>query len=85
MNDIFGSITAFQSASSAPRKARGDVEPHVPDRIMNMTDSLQLVNAFQGLPYSFLRCNPNTKRCAGGPNSGAMCESDSECELDPCP
>ena len=86
INDIYGSIQAFASAPGAPRKARADTAPSFPDRRINFTsDTLRIIGAFQGLPYPFLRCETDGNRCVGGPNDGAQCTTDSDCEHEPCP
>ncbi len=87
MNDIFGSIQTFQSSPLAPRKARADVEPSLLDGLENITDVLQLVNAFQGLPYSLLGISTcNDGRCTSGGSYGGMsCGTDEDCVANLCP
>ena len=52
ITDTLGVILAFGSTSNAPRKARADLEPNCVDVVINITDALQCLNGFNGLPYS---------------------------------
>ncbi len=49
--DCKGVVDRFVSAPCAPLKSRVDLEPAIPDRQINITDALQCVRAFQGVPY----------------------------------
>ena len=49
--DKLAVVWAYVSMSFAPRKARVDMEPRDLDRIINITDILEALRAFFGLPY----------------------------------
>ncbi len=51
--DVQAAIHAFQGVSSAAPLYWADVEPEVPNRVVNFNDVLQLVLAFTGQPYPF--------------------------------
>ena len=53
IGDVFGTVLAFQSAPGQPHKTRADLEPRCLDLLMNISDVLADVGAFQGLPYPF--------------------------------
>ncbi len=64
--DVVAIIGKFVNAPTAPIKARVDFEPATPDQLINISDALFAILAFQGLPYPFppgsvpcgLRSNP---------------------------
>ena len=60
--DVLGAIAKFAGAPNAMRKARADVEPAIPDQVINIGDVLHIVRAFQGLPYPF---SPGAPPCGG--------------------
>lgn len=51
--DVFAIINRFVSASGAPRKPRTELEPACLDLVSTISDVLQGINGFAGLPYSF--------------------------------
>jgi choice-of-anchor B domain-containing protein len=51
--DCVAILNKFANDSCAMLKSRADIEPHIPDQRINITDVLQCVNAFSGLPYPF--------------------------------
>ncbi len=53
MNDIMATVQRFQAVPTAPPTMQVDVDGQTPNRVINMTDVLQVVNAYQGEPYPF--------------------------------
>ncbi len=53
MDDIMATIQMFQASPSAPPLVWVDVDPQVPNKVVNMTDVMQMVGGFKGLPYPF--------------------------------
>jgi hypothetical protein len=51
--DILALLDKFANRANAPSKARVDLEPATPDRMINITDVTQALGAFQGLDYPF--------------------------------
>lgn len=51
--DIVATLRASVGDPAAPPISWVDVHPQVPDRVVNGTDILQVVNAFRGVPYPF--------------------------------
>ncbi len=51
--DILTIIDKFAGLSTAPIKARTDIEPSTPDQLINITDAMHALNAFQGFVYAF--------------------------------
>lgn len=51
--DVVAALLKFAGASSAPIKARADLEPASPDGKINITDVLSALNGFAGMNYSF--------------------------------
>ncbi len=51
VDDILAVLSKFSSATCAILKSRADLEPADLDRQINVSDALQTVRAFQGLPY----------------------------------
>ena len=63
--DISALIAKFQGAVGAIGKTRVDLEPNIPNRIVNFLDIAQDVGAFQGRAYPFAgpcAC-PSTATC----------------------
>lgn len=56
--DIVGILDKFAGRAGAPAKARADLEPALPDLIINITDVLRGLSAFTGLPYPFAGPTP---------------------------
>jgi hypothetical protein len=51
--DISAIVGKFQDSEWAPIKARADVAPEVPDRVIDFSDIMYVVDAFRGQPYPF--------------------------------
>ena len=51
--DCMAIVARFQSEPTAISKTRAELEPGCPDLVINITDVMQCVNAFQGLLYPF--------------------------------
>ena len=52
-SDTIAAIDKFENLPSAPTKARVDLEPRVPDQLINITDIVQSLTAFEGFTYPF--------------------------------
>ncbi|MGB2987485.1 MAG: hypothetical protein WBE26_16600, partial [Phycisphaerae bacterium] len=52
-DDISSLVDKFRNLFGAPRKARADIAPDIPDRLVNFVDVSYDVDAFRGLPYPF--------------------------------
>lgn len=54
INDITAILAKFSNGPTAPIKARCDLAPQVPDRIVDFPNDIQqVINAFQGQSYPF--------------------------------
>ena len=53
VDDLVAMMDAFGTQPGGPRKVRSDVEPAVPDGVINVTDWVQMVEAFGGAVYPF--------------------------------
>ena len=85
VGDILAAIAGFASSPAAPSKTRTEVEPSRLDFLLNISDVLLRIRAFQGLSYPALRCDVGgTDRCVGGPHAGQPCASNVDCELELC-
>lgn len=51
--DIVATLLAFSGVADSMIRARADLEPACLDLVINITDALRAVGAFQGLPYPF--------------------------------
>ena len=51
--DVVALLSKFVSQPGAPTKARADLEPATPDRVINITDVAFALDAFRGLGYPF--------------------------------
>jgi C1A family cysteine protease len=51
--DVTGAVDKFKNLPGAPSKLQADIEPNMPDRLVNITDVTYVVDAFRGLPYPF--------------------------------
>lgn len=51
--DVVSIMNKFRALPGAPIKTRVDLEPNVPDRLINITDVTAAVDAFRGLEYRF--------------------------------
>ena len=49
--DVIAVLAKFSNNFCAVLKSRADLEPHSPDQLINISDVLQALNAFSGLPY----------------------------------
>ena len=54
VDDILAVLEVFSSVPGAIRKGRADLEPRDLDRVINITDALEVIRAFSGLPYPFV-------------------------------
>ena len=52
-SDILAMLETFQSTPGFPRKVRIDVEPAIPNGVVNILDVVFVLDAFRGLPYPF--------------------------------
>ncbi|MBU0717407.1 MAG: immune inhibitor A, partial [Planctomycetes bacterium] len=52
-DDVMAAVQYFVGASTKPHLTRVDIEPEVPNVILNFTDIFQIVLAFQGEAYPF--------------------------------
>ena len=59
--DVVAVLDKFSNNSCAVLKSRADLEPHAPDRLVNISDVLFALNAFSGNPYPF----PGPAGCPG--------------------
>ena len=58
--DLLPMADKFTNLATAPSKPRTDLEPALPDRLVNITDLAYAVDSFRGLPYPF---TPNVSPC----------------------
>ena len=61
VTDVTAALDKFRNLTGAPIKARCDLEPHVPDLIINISDVTYVLDAFRGDPYPF---TPGPTPCA---------------------
>ncbi|MFQ5495660.1 MAG: hypothetical protein ACE5EX_09810, partial [Phycisphaerae bacterium] len=52
-SDVIAIIDKFAGRGGAPIKARVDLEPAVPDRLINISDATRALDAFRGRAYPF--------------------------------
>jgi hypothetical protein len=52
-DDISAVVDKFKNLPGAPIKARVDIAPQLPDRVIDFVDISTLVDAFRGIPYPF--------------------------------
>ncbi|RME37399.1 MAG: hypothetical protein D6788_09535 [Planctomycetota bacterium] len=53
VTDLLAVLEKFRNAPGAPPKARADLEPAIPDRLVNISDALVVLDAFRGFSYPF--------------------------------
>ncbi|MFQ5494509.1 MAG: galactose oxidase-like domain-containing protein, partial [Phycisphaerae bacterium] len=53
VSDVIAIIDKFAGRATAPIKARTDLEPATPDRLINISDATVALDAFRGRPYPF--------------------------------
>ena len=53
MDDVMAAVQVFQRNPSAPRWSWSDVDPEVPNAVVNMTDIMRIGQGFRGLAYPF--------------------------------
>ncbi|MFQ5495722.1 MAG: hypothetical protein ACE5EX_10120, partial [Phycisphaerae bacterium] len=53
ISDCVAILDKFANRTTAPIKARADLEPATPDRIINISDAVFCVDAFRGRSYPF--------------------------------
>ncbi len=51
--DVVAILEKFSNVASAPTKARADLEPAVPNRVIDVADTSRALDAFSGSPYPF--------------------------------
>ncbi|UCC29852.1 MAG: DUF362 domain-containing protein [Phycisphaerales bacterium] len=51
--DVTALLDKFKNLAGAPRKARCDLEPAIADRLVNITDVMEALDAFRGFQYPF--------------------------------
>ena len=49
--DVTAALDKFRNLPGAPIKARCDIEPAVPDQMVNMTDITSFLDAFRGFGH----------------------------------
>lgn len=52
-SDVVAVVDKFRGLPGAPNKTRADVEPAAPNQLIDVTDFVQIVDAFQGIAYPF--------------------------------
>ncbi len=52
-NDVLGVLEKFANLGGAPSKPQADLEPAMPDQIINITDVMHALGAFGGQEYDF--------------------------------
>lgn len=58
-DDVFAAVKAFEGgADPAPPVTWADIEPEVPNRVVNINDALLIILAFQGADYPFAAPTP---------------------------
>ncbi|MFQ5495224.1 MAG: hypothetical protein ACE5EX_07560, partial [Phycisphaerae bacterium] len=63
--DAISAIDKFAGRTTAPRKARVDLEPGCLDLVINISDVVLILDAFRGRPYPFAPVNPALPACQG--------------------
>lgn len=58
-SDAIAILDGFRASPTAPVKTRVDLEPAVPDGVINITDLLMMLTAFQGGDYPFAASAPD--------------------------
>ena len=58
VSDVVACLDCYGSRPHAPIKARVDVEPNIPDQLVNITDCMLILDAFRGLPYPMAPASP---------------------------
>ena len=53
MDDIMAAVQSFKQLPTAPPLTWVDIDPEVPNLVLNFTDILRIVHGFQGEPYPF--------------------------------
>ncbi len=51
--DVTALLDKFKNLAGAPSKARSDIEPALPDQLLNITDVTLALDAFRGITYPF--------------------------------
>ncbi len=52
-NDVLGVLAKFANGIDAPSKPQADLEPAMPDQMINITDVMYTLGAFGGQEYDF--------------------------------
>ena len=53
MDDVMAGVQKFQQLESAPPLTWLDIDPEVPNAVLNFTDIMRIVQGFKGEPYPF--------------------------------
>ena len=53
MDDVMAGVQKFSQVESAPPLTWVDLDPEVPNVVLNFTDIFQIVQGFKGEPYPF--------------------------------
>lgn len=53
ISDVVGALQKFKNATGCPSKVRSDIEPGLVDFHVNISDVVQVLNAFAATPYPF--------------------------------
>jgi len=59
--DVTACLDKFRNLEGAVLKSRADIEPNLPDGLVNISDVTYVLDAFRGFPYPFE--GPNSGRC----------------------
>ncbi|MFQ5494517.1 MAG: hypothetical protein ACE5EX_03970, partial [Phycisphaerae bacterium] len=52
-SDVIAVVDKFAGRTTAPIKARADIEPATPDQLINISDATRALDAFRGRSYPF--------------------------------
>ena len=53
MDDVMAGVQRFRQLETAPHLTWVDIDPEIPDAVLNFTDIFRIVQAFKGEPYPF--------------------------------
>ena len=88
VDDALAILAKFSGEPRAMRKTRTELEPSLMDFRVAITDILQSLRAFSGLPNLWLSCHHvagSGKLCFGGQRTLQSCDSDLDCRISLCP
>ena len=87
ITDALAGLLVFSGSPNRPRKMRTDLEPSEIDFFPAISDILQSLNAFSGIPYPFIKCQAlasGTRICFGGPTHLEPCQTSVDCQIPLC-